>query len=234
VSKLQPYPCPTCGEKSVRWYGHADRQGRKCRACGLVFQVRDGVVVPPAKERTPWGLGRDNPAEYQAWESMCWRCHGGPKASGWVYYGARGVSVCDRWRKSFRAFFEDMGPRPSGIHSLDRIDVNGNYEPGNCRWTTPDVQGRNRRSVRPITVNGITQIVREWAAASGLSVQRIRQRIAAGWTDEAAVLTPIGAVSSGSGRWKHDADVLDPNRKNRRTYARRQGTEPSTGNTRRS
>lgn len=84
--------------------------------------------------------------EYRSWSSMKNRCC--CKTSR-VYksYGAKGVTVCDRWKNSFAAFLEDMGPRPTLDHSLDRYpDNNGNHEPGNCRWATPTEQSRNRRN----------------------------------------------------------------------------------------
>jgi hypothetical protein len=67
-----------------------------------------------------------------------------PKASNYQYYGGRGITICERWRK-FENFFADMGPRPSPAHSIDRIENNGNYEPGNCRWATAVEQNRNKR-----------------------------------------------------------------------------------------
>lgn len=84
--------------------------------------------------------------EYSAWVAMKSRCNN----SKWLYfndYGGRGIKVCSQWEKSFINFFNDMGKKPSARHSLDRIDVNGNYEPSNCRWATQSEQNRNRRQI---------------------------------------------------------------------------------------
>ena len=83
---------------------------------------------------------------YKSWTSMKDRCNN-LNADNYPRYGGKGVMVCDCWLNSFVAFLEDMGIRPEGT-TLDRIDNDGNYEPGNCRWSTTSVQNSNRRSYR--------------------------------------------------------------------------------------
>lgn len=82
--------------------------------------------------------------EYSAWTGMRSRCNN-PNNDSYEYYGGRGIQVCDRWLQSFENFFSDIGVRPSSNHSLDRVDVNGNYEPSNCKWATKAEQMINRR-----------------------------------------------------------------------------------------
>lgn len=84
--------------------------------------------------------------EYRSWSSMRSRCVD-RNLSHWKDYGRRGITVCERWA-SYETFLADMGRKPSPRHSIDRIDVNGNYEPGNCRWATPKEQMTNRRPVK--------------------------------------------------------------------------------------
>ena len=89
--------------------------------------------------------GKRSP-EFETWLGMVQRCTN-PNVANYVNYGGRGITVCDRWRNSFEAFLEDLGERPKGT-SIDRIDVNGNYEPSNARWATPAQQANNRRPSR--------------------------------------------------------------------------------------
>ena len=92
---------------------------------------------------------RANPApEYSAWVRMIDRCTN-PGHEFWARYGGRGISVCQQWRDDFLNFYADMGPRPSPQLSLDRINNDGNYEPGNCRWATKSEQARNRKQYTP-------------------------------------------------------------------------------------
>lgn len=81
---------------------------------------------------------------YKSWNAMVSRCEHESNAS-WALYGGRGITVCERWRGDFVNFLEDMGERPSKDHSIDRIDPDGHYEPGNCRWLTREEQNARRR-----------------------------------------------------------------------------------------
>jgi hypothetical protein len=128
--------------------------------------------------------------EYRAWYQMNRRCHD-PRHGSFNDYGARGITVCDRWRESFLAFLSDLGPRPSTRHSLDRRDNNRGYEPGNCRWATPKEQANNTRRTRRITVDGVTRTLKEWADLRGVRPSFILTRIVRlGWSPERAVTQP--------------------------------------------
>lgn len=111
--------------------------------------------------------------EYSVWRGMLTRCN---PANGHKDYGGRGISVCSRWH-AFWSFYDDMGPRPSGKHSIDRIDTNGNYEPINCRWATIQQQSRNKRSTIMVEYDGRTMCATDWAGQLGISKQAMHQRI---------------------------------------------------------
>lgn len=104
-------------------------------------------------------VGEKPSTTYNSWAAMKQRCYD-PKRSNYAYYGGRGIKVCDQWINSFDQFLADMGERPEG-KTLDRIDVNGNYEPSNCRWVTAKEQTSNRRGDNCNTpVEGLYEIFR--------------------------------------------------------------------------
>jgi hypothetical protein len=137
-------------------------------------------------------------AEYRSWQGMKARCHD-PANKAYFNYGARGVAVCDRWRNSFAAFLEDMGPKPSPTHSLDRIDNNGDYSPDNCRWATREQQQNNLRTNRMLTYNGKTQSLSRWAKELGIRRKTIGNRLSTGCSAEEALF--VGELPN-SGRFQ--------------------------------
>lgn len=121
--------------------------------------------------------------EYQVWANAIDRCEN-PGSAQWSRYGARGVKVCAAWRTDFAKFLSDMGTRPGDRYSLDRIDVNGDYEPGNCRWATAKEQALNRRNTRVLTIEGRRQPLEAWAREVGLPLNTVRKRFERGWPAE--------------------------------------------------
>lgn len=112
-------------------------------------------------------------SEYMAWIAAKKRCTN-PRNPSYRFYGARGVRMCSKWAASFEAFLCDMGPKPDPTFSLDRIDPDGDYRPGNCRWAEPSVQARNKRNVRWYEFQGDFLILGEVAERLGISRKKAR------------------------------------------------------------
>lgn len=132
--------------------------------------------------------GKSRTPTYRIWKGMVSRCYT-PSATGFENYGGRGIGVCERWRR-FDLFVGDMGPRPSKKHSLDRIDSNGSYEPGNCRWVERMVQSTNKRNNVVLTAGGQSLCLSEWSRKSGVSPAAIKRRLRNGWPVDRAVSEP--------------------------------------------
>lgn len=120
--------------------------------------------------------GLSETREYRIWGRMKARCSN-PNLTDYALYGGRGISVCERWRSSFDAFIADMGDSPSGTHSIDRIDGNGNYEPSNCRWATPKEQARHTSRTRYVTLGGVRMSLIEAVEMAGANYSAVQWRL---------------------------------------------------------
>jgi len=152
-------------------------------SCGLCrdYAFGDG-------KRAPSDFPRSWRSTFDSWWAMVNRCYNTHSAD-WKNWGGRGIRVCDRWLNSPSAFIEDMGVRPLGM-TLDRIDVDGHYQPGNCRWADHKTQSSNKRNALRLTAFGSTRLLAEWSAITGVGCTTIRERLCRGWSIEDAVSVP--------------------------------------------
>lgn len=197
------FPGDACGLWTVVCQGPMayDKHGWKrrtylCRCkCGLERAVLEASLLagkstscgPCTNHKRTHGLAYDGGkqrAEYRVWKEMRERC--ADKDS--PYHGARGITVCDRWQ-DFGNFFADMGPRPSRLHSIDRRDNDGNYEPSNCRWATSKEQVRNRRVTWKLDGRPVAEICEE----AGVKYVTVQGRVRKGWP-QSDWFIPAGAA----------------------------------------
>lgn len=153
---------------------------RESRSCGC---------APPRITGPTGGHRLTGTPEWNAWSGMVGRCHV-KSDSAYARYGAQGVAVCDRWRRDFLAFLQDVGPKPSPNHTIDRLDNSKGYEPSNVRWATPTEQARNTRRNRLIEIDGESKCLAAWAEVSAVSYTTIRDRLNRGWPPKRAVFQP--------------------------------------------
>lgn len=171
---------------------------RECREDGLLGNIlscgcltRERTI---AKHRTH-GLskGIHKVPEYGIWSAVKERC-GNPKHKGYSDYGGRGIKMCHRWSDSFEWFLVDMGPRPDGHYSIERLDCNGDYDPSNCIWATRKQQQRNMRSNHILEMDGHRYPVSEWAEKLGFKYPTLMKRIGLGWPIEKILKQPVKVV----------------------------------------
>lgn len=130
--------------------------------------------------------------EYSIWYRTRQKCTN-QDFSGYEVYGAIGIKMCDRWLNDFKAFYADLGPRPTLLHTLDRIDPVGNYEPANCRWADKTVQANNKQNIKKYTYKGFTGSLSELARLfSKHDPETVIARVLTnGWSLEEAIEEPI-------------------------------------------
>ena len=168
-----------CGNETVVSGGHL--RGMKTKSCGC-----------SRKESKNFSHKMTGSRIYSIWQAMKSRCYY-EKSKTFKYYGGRGIKVCDEWKNSFISFYEwsmkngydENAER--GQCTIDRIDVNGNYEPNNCRWATIKQQANNTRRNHFIEYNGKTQTVSQWANELGVEPDSIFNRLRKGFTEEEAL-----------------------------------------------
>jgi hypothetical protein len=159
--------------------------------------VRSGVTLSCpqcARERIRVSTvthGMSSTAEYRIWKGMRARCYNKEEA-GFANYGGRGITVCAKWLDSFETFISDMGMRPSGKHSIDRKNNNGNYEPGNCRWATKAQQNSNTRRTYRILFGGTEKTMAELSKETGIAVTTLYARYAKGRRGDSLISSAIG------------------------------------------
>lgn len=151
--------------------------GRSVQSCGCLRRETARATMQTHGHT----LRRKVPRWYKAWSEMRRRCEDASRPS-WPNYGGRGIVVCERWQDA-DAFYADMGEAPPGA-SLDRIDSNGNYEPGNCRWADDYAQANNKRSNIMLTFDGRTMTVGQWARERGIRYGLLRRRVLQGLPPE--------------------------------------------------
>ena len=148
--------------------------------CERLGQTRGGVWTP----------------EYRSWQAMKQRCY---KTNDISYpnYGGRGITVCRKWRKSFASFLADVGKRPAPGYSIDRLNTNRGYVPGNVVWSTRKVQNRNTRRNKLLTFNGERLTLAEWVERLGLQYDLVKRRLLIGWTVEKALSAAVDSRKTG-------------------------------------
>ena len=152
-----------------------------CKSCHINGKTKEENRVRKASN----SIRKLHPNEESTYRNMMSRCNN-KHATGYEYYGGRGISVCDRWKENFYNFYEDMGVRPEG-KSLDRIDVNGNYTKDNCRWATSIEQRRNTTANNFIDYDNKIQCLEDWGTELNIKPNTILYRLKRGWPVEEAL-----------------------------------------------
>lgn len=159
------------------------------RACGVVIRSKGEQQAKVSHRRTHGHAAGGRSPEYSSWLAMIARCTR-PSHERYDRYGGRGIGICDQWLGSFEAFLADMGQKPSKAHELDRVNNDGNYEPGNCRWAVRKQQARNRRTSLMVKYGDFVRPAIEVAELNCISASTLNGRMWRGWELLEAVTVP--------------------------------------------
>lgn len=197
--------------------------GGRTKSCGCLR--REHAEITAERNRRNATHRRLPKEVYKSWRAMHDRCLN-PNHIHYDKYGGRGIKICDRWLNSFEAFRDDMGPRPPGT-SLERIDNDGDYEPGNCRWATQVEQSRNTSRVRVLEAFGRKQCLAAWAEEFNLSKDTIARRLRRGWPLEEILNGPQLSRELAFRSGRKLAEWMKANGYNDRAFAEKVGCAPS-------
>lgn len=191
-----------CGNMTVTYLNKL-RSG-KTRSCGCL--AREMTI------QKNWKHGESHTPLFRHWYGIIRRCTD-PRRKGYVDYGGRGIRICDEWRNSFEAFRDHVAQLPGygeDGYTLDRVDNDGNYSPGNLRWATRTEQNRNKRNVRPLTYQGRTQCLGAWAEEIGVKQKVLENRLRIGWSIERTLSTPLDAKRSDRAKKAYNSPKPNP------------------------
>ena len=186
-----------CGKSVYVDRAKLARTKRFTKSCGCLAKKHGRYAL---------GVGNTHHPLANVYTGIVDRCYRGQNSS-YSDYGARGIRMCDRWLSDFQAFVDDVGPRPSPQHSLDRIDNGGIYEPGNVRWADRYEQANNKTNNVFLTLHGETRSMAQWAEVLGISPVTLRGRLRRGLPLE-EVLKPISDIGR-RGRYKRRLTKLE-------------------------
>lgn len=170
---------PGCDDKAV----HTGKAGPSCGIHYQRFQKNGSFGTLPRGDKS-------FAPEYRHWINMRSRCNT-PSSTGYARYGGRGIVVCEAWQQSFDCFLSDMGPRPAPGYTVEREDVNGNYEPNNCRWATRKEQARNKQNTKVVSISAGNVALADAVDSSPLKYNTVLYRLRRGWSADEAVTAPL-------------------------------------------
>lgn len=184
VPRVATFLCH-CGKEFTANIRSAVRlEVKQCKQC--VIEIRTKKLIKISTSH-----GKSQTKEYRCYAEIKKRCKPGSEAR-FPDYSGRGIRVCQRWLESFDNFLADMGAKPTEKYSIERVDVNGNYEPSNCIWLLNTLQAQNTRKSRYLTYKGETKLLKFWADEVGLKARTLHSRVfRQGMSVQEAIETPL-------------------------------------------